>query len=539
MLQKTSHLAYSEQASRSTLLPNRQTTSEQFFSPARKPAFPLARKEQMMSYPGELLDLDHQTISLRTQLRLNYETYAWLRYLTWTGLALAGALLLILPGGFPPRAFLQLWQTLPLLGRLLHLHGLSAFFSLILLAAQALTWFVLWGLWGYVCNSLARYTWRLHRAQNFLASAWLPSLTREKPANGAPGEANARAAYPRAQEASSYEREMHPPMNDGMQRVQGALLHAQRVSPSANGAPAPAPGVSAAPDAQSRQFAQPTMPLTRPRIHSTSGEISSGWPFSAASSAPGVAWDAGLKRKGRPNEDSVLTLRGTCNVAEKLQPFELHIVADGMGGHANGRLASHLAIRSMLETVVPGLVACTSLESEGIIDVLIDGVHWANQVIYQYGQEQKTDLGTTITSVLLLNETAYIINVGDSRTYVYRSGAGLTQITRDHSLVARLVETGAISPDEIYTHPDRNKVYRGLGDKMDVTVDWFVLPVQAGDLILLCSDGLWEMVRDAQIAEILRTYASSPALASNTLLRAALQAGGSDNVGLLVVKVQP
>ncbi|HEY1348665.1 MAG TPA: protein phosphatase 2C domain-containing protein [Ktedonobacteraceae bacterium] len=504
MVQKTSGLAYSEQAGRSTLLPDRQMDRGGLFASARNSlAASLARPEPL---PGELLDLDHQTISLRTQLRLCYETYAWLRYLTWTGLALAGVLLLILPGGFPSRAFLQLWQTLPLLGRLVSLHGASALFSLALLAAQALTWFVLWGLWAFVCNSLARYTWHLQRAQNLLANAWLPSATREKPVNGAP--TNTAGALPTA--------------------VAPGLPAAQVSRPAA-----PAPD-------QVRQFAQPSISLARPRTPPSPGEISFHWPSASgsASSAPGVAWDVGLKRRGRPNEDSILTLRGTCNVAEKLLPFELHIVADGMGGHANGRLASHLAIRGMLETVVPGLVSCTNIEGEGVIDILIDGVHWANQVIYQYGQEQQTDLGTTITAVLLLGETAYIINVGDSRTYVYRPGAGLTQITRDHSLVARLVETGAISPDEVYTHPDRNKVYRGLGDKMDVTVDWFILPVQNGDLVLLCSDGLWEMVRDPQIAEILQAYASAPTLASNTLLRAALQAGGSDNVGLLVAKVQ-
>jgi serine/threonine protein phosphatase PrpC len=508
MLPKTSGLAYSERAGRSALLPNGQVGSEQFFAPARKNSLADSRahKEQLVSYPGELLDLDHQTISLRTQLRLSYETYTWLRYLTWTGLALTGVLLLILPGGFPSSAFLQLWQTLPLLGRLINLHGAFALFSLALLAAQALTWFVLWGLWAFIGSKLARYTWHLHRTQNFLATAWLPSATREKPAHEAPV---GRAGTPTTATANS---------------SSAAPLREAPVSLS---------------DVQLRQFAQPTMPLTRPRTHPSPGELPLNWPSGSASSSPGVVWDVGLKRRGRPNEDSILTMRGTCNVAEKLQPFELHIVADGMGGHTNGRLASHLAIRSMLETVIPGLLACTNVESEGVIDILIDGVHWANQVIYQYGQDQQTDLGTTITAVLLLGETAYIINVGDSRTYVYRPGAGLTQITRDHSLVARLVETGAITPDEVYTHPDRNKVYRGLGDKMDVTVDWFILPVQAGDLVLLCSDGLWEMVRDPQIAEILQTYASSPTLASTTLLRAALQAGGSDNVGLLLVKVQP
>ena len=293
-----------------------------------------------------------------------------------------------------------------------------------------------------------------------------------------------------------------------------------------------------------RQFAHPTMPLVRPRAMSVQSDpftsASRGdWPSLALASEPGVAWDVGLTRKSKPNEDSVLTLRGSCNFADRLLPFELHIVADGMGGHAHGRLASHLAIKGMLETVIPGLVTDKTLESEQIVDVLIDGAHWANQVIYQYGREHEADMGTTITAVLLLDEIAYIINVGDSRTYIYRSDAGLTQITRDHSLVARMVETGAITPDEVYTHPERNKVYRGLGDKTDVTVDWFILPVQVGDLLLLCSDGLWEMVRDPRITEILATYASAPVLASNTLLRAALQAGGKDNVSLLVVRVQP
>lgn len=509
MLQKTP-LSYSEQASRSFAY------ADQRISSAERPD----RLERQISYPGELLELDHRTISLRTQLRLSYETYAWLRYLTWTGLALLGLLLLILPG-FPPRSLIQFLQMLPLAGSLMSMHGAAALFSLAMLAAQALTWLVLWGLWAALCHSLARYTWNFRRAQSFLASAWQPSFVQNKHTE------RSDAAAP----ASEIHAKSPAPFTEPERSVNGARGGAtQEMQRSAS------PVFDAA--TQPRQFVPASVPLTRPRVPSSSGESFSGWFSGFASSASGVAWDVGITRRGRPNEDSILTLRGTCNVAESLQPFELHIVADGMGGHANGRLASRLAIRSMLETVVPGLISSASLESEGLIDIMIDGVHWSNQVIHQYGQEQHTDLGTTITSVLLVDETAYIINVGDSRTYIYRPGVGLTQITRDHSLVARLVETGAITPDEVYTHPDRNKVYRGLGDKMDVTVDWFILPVQSGDLLLLCSDGLWEMVRDPQIAEILQAYASSPVLASNTLLRAALQAGGNDNVSLLIARVQ-
>lgn len=555
-------------------------------------------KTRSAPYAGEIPEIEPATISLRTQLRLSYETYAWLRYLSLGGLALAGLLLILLPGGFPPPVFAALWQDLPLAGHLLALHGPAAFLALLALLVQALTWLVLWGLYLHVGRILILSTWRLHHTQAILASGWQSSASFYVEAKGqavhnpspaaslnASGGPSRHPAAPgnaavRPQELSNAARRVgipyastHTPASQGyrpdllpvhtqsVQRHPPAFTHtqpaqAQRPGNTPRTNAQFTPPVAARTASSPRQFVQPTMPLNRPRMAPVQGDPSTSsahapstqsnsftsapradWPALAVSSEPGIAWDVGLTRKDRPNEDSVLTLRGACNFADRLLPFELHIVADGMGGHAHGRLASHLAIKGMLETVIPGLMACKTLDSEQIVDVLIDGVHWANQVIYQYGREHEADMGTTITAVLLLDELAYVINVGDSRTYIYRPDAGLTQITRDHSLVARLVETGAITPDAIYTHPERNKVYRGLGDKTDVTVDWFILPVQVGDLLLLCSDGLWEMVRDPHITEILATFASAPVLASNALLRAALQAGGKDNVSLLVVRV--
>lgn len=473
-------------------------------------------KTPPLSYPGELPDLGHSTISLRTQLRLNYETYPWLRYLTWMGLFMLGVLLFFLPGGFPPSAFVQLWQTVPQTGHLMALHGAAALLSLGALLAQALTWFLLWAFFIVTCQSLARYTWRLARSRTFMANAWQPSASLE--------------------EARAQKQSEAGPSVEAEQTTNLAALSQARAPETT--APLP-PTRQINTDPLPPSTSSSNGPLIRPQLSSLGSDTFTGWSPLSASGSTGVAWDTGITRRGRPNEDSVLTLRGTCNFGDRLLPFELHMVADGMGGHAHGRLASHLAIRGMLETVVPGLVACNAVGGEQIVDILVDGAHWANQVIYQYGKEQGAEMGTTLTAMLLLDETAYIINVGDSRTYVYRQGSGLTQITRDHSLVARLVETGAIAPDDVYTHPERNKVYRGLGDKTDVTVDWFILPVQPGDLFLLCSDGLWEMVRDPKIAEIMQMYASAPALASHALLRAALQAGGSDNIGLLVVRVQP
>ncbi len=576
----------------------------------------MPQKIRSAPYAGELPEIEHATISLRAQLRLSYETYAWLRYLSLAVLLLTGVLLILVPGGFPPPVFASLWHDLSVAGHLLVLHGLAAFVSLLALFVQALTWLVLWGLYLHVGRILILSTWRLYHTQTVLASGWRPyidttgqaehdpSTTPLRTRAGDPTQYPARlgntaANSQRMADASQrlgmpqkpahplaapqrYRPALVPTQTQPVQEHTPALRQTQvtqQHEPRREGAQSPsavltrpAPGVEVATASSPRQFVHPTVPLIRPRAtpaqndpttstpHATATQNNASastlraaslqsdpftstprgdWPALALTSEPGVAWDVGLTRKGRPNEDSVLTLRGACNFADRLLPFELHIVADGMGGHAHGRLASHLAIKGMLETVIPGLVSSKTLESEQIVDVLIDGVHWANQVIYEYGREREEDMGTTITAVLLLDELAYIINVGDSRTYVYRPDAGLTQITRDHSLVARLVETGAIPPDAIYTHPERNKVYRGLGDQTDVTVDWFILPVQVGDLLLLCSDGLWEMVRDPRITEILATYASAPVLASNALLRAALQAGGKDNVSLLVVRVLP
>ena len=247
----------------------------------------------------------------------------------------------------------------------------------------------------------------------------------------------------------------------------------------------------------------------------------------------GVGWDPGILRRDDPNEDSVLVQQGMCSYKGRIVPFGLFCVADGMGGHADGREASRIAIERMMQTVMQNIFMGSDLSEEFLTDMLVGGVEWANLAIYYHAQSVRKDMGTTITSVLVVDTKAYIVNVGDSRTYLYREGEELFQITRDHSLVATLVEEGQITADEVYTHPDRSKIYRSLGYSETIEVDWFVVDLCPQDRLLLCSDGLWEMVRDVSIERILRSC-KQPAEASNRLVQAAIRAGGADNISAIV-----
>ncbi len=244
----------------------------------------------------------------------------------------------------------------------------------------------------------------------------------------------------------------------------------------------------------------------------------------------------GIKRKYKPNEDSVFAVRGMRNENGQAQQIGLFVVADGMGGHANGQDASRLAIQTIIDYVLPRLVHGEDTR-ETAEKLLVDSVQLANQAVHQHNMENNADMGTTVTATLVVDGTAHVANVGDSRTYLYRASDGLTKVTRDHSVVASLVDAGIIKPDDIYTHPKRNQIYRSLGEKPFVEVDPFTVKLQPGDKLLLCSDGLWDMVRDPEIQHVLETPTPDSQQIGNNLISAALNGGGEDNVSVIVVNV--
>ncbi len=246
--------------------------------------------------------------------------------------------------------------------------------------------------------------------------------------------------------------------------------------------------------------------------------------------------DPGIKRKYKPNEDSLFAVKGVRSLNGQMQQVGLFVVADGMGGHANGQDASRLAIQTIIDYMLPRLVHVEET-SETPEKLLVDSVQQANQAVHEHNVKNGADMGTTVTATLIIDTTAHVANVGDSRTYLYRTSNGLSKVTRDHSVVASLVDAGIIKPDDIYTHPKRNQIYRSLGEKPFVEVDPFDVQLQAGDKMLLCSDGLWDMVRDPEIQRVLEVPITDPQQLGDNLIKAAHAGGGEDNISVIVVNV--
>jgi serine/threonine protein phosphatase PrpC len=257
--------------------------------------------------------------------------------------------------------------------------------------------------------------------------------------------------------------------------------------------------------------------------------------------------DAGNVRRSDPNEDSALVLE-LQRIHESLAtPSGVYIVADGMGGHANGQGASRMTINIIAERMVRELLAAPlsaekagetppDMDEDSLVALLQGAVEDANTALCQMNQREKSDMGSTITGFMVVGDHAYILNVGDSRTYMLRDGK-LYQLTNDHSLVGQLVASGLIEPDEVYTHPQRSQIYRSLGDKLNVQIDIFKQQIHPGDILLSCCDGLWEMVRDPQITDIL-VNAPDPQTACARLIEAANANGGEDNITVVLVYVR-
>lgn len=223
------------------------------------------------------------------------------------------------------------------------------------------------------------------------------------------------------------------------------------------------------------------------------------------------------------NEDSLL-----------VREPHLFAVADGMGGYSAGEVAS----RETLKAFEAATYELRHGKVDSPVDVLLEAFNKAN--IHTYRMAQKNNayngMGTTLTALYLPGDnTAYAAHVGDSRLYLYRDNT-LTQITKDHSYVADLLEKGKITDTEAFNHPKRNMLLQALGVELELHTDIVHFALEQGDILLLCSDGLSDMLRDVEIADVLQTTDFENAAAN--LMEQSLDNGGKDNISLIMIAVE-
>lgn len=248
--------------------------------------------------------------------------------------------------------------------------------------------------------------------------------------------------------------------------------------------------------------------------------------------------------------------------ASEGNPMGLFIVCDGMGGHMGGEVASHWAVEAIkveladlfcqkdpratvrlseaeIKAIVEGTDSTRMSPGIRVESQIRNAIQKANQVVMDYSEkrpEKAAEAGATLTMAVVIGRRTIIANVGDSRTYLLRDHK-LRQISQDHSLVASLVASGQIKPEDVFSHPQRNMIYRSLGQKRQLQIDTFGEVLEPGDYLLLCSDGLWEMVHDEDLMVRLIESANSLDNACKKLVDAANKAGGEDNISVVLVHV--
>jgi len=244
--------------------------------------------------------------------------------------------------------------------------------------------------------------------------------------------------------------------------------------------------------------------------------------------------DVGKKRKG--NEDSLFL-----NPEQKL-----YVVADGMGGHAAGEVASRVAVDAINEfvTLTGGNEEITwpfglddTISYEG--NRLKTAIRQANRRVLEATREsaEYEGMATTVAAVLVDGDVANLAHVGDSRIYLW-SGERIVLLTSDHSWVNEQIQSGVISPEQARSHPLRNVVTRALGGRADLVVDVQSRPMASGEILLLCSDGLTTMIADDEIARLLGEAQGDLARAATSLVAEANERGGEDNITVVLLKFE-
>jgi protein phosphatase len=273
-------------------------------------------------------------------------------------------------------------------------------------------------------------------------------------------------------------------------------------------------------------------PVARPGWVEAGPELGQGRLDIGSRTSPGVV-------RAR-NEDSFLVVQATWSHADQRQEMAVVIVADGVGGHQAGERASGLVIRTMGKTLAPLLVeAVGGSWADGVLPKAIDAAFSeANRVVYETAKADAgcQGMGATTVAVVIVNDEAHIGLVGDCRVY-HQRGSRLTQVTRDQTLVNRLVELGQLTPEEAANHPRRNEVTQAIGQhKTVVPVHSTTLKLRAGDWMIVACDGLPAHVEDRLLQETIGQWTASAAALAERLVEMANQRGGSDNCTVVAIR---
>jgi serine/threonine protein phosphatase PrpC len=276
-----------------------------------------------------------------------------------------------------------------------------------------------------------------------------------------------------------------------------------------------------------------TAPLTDEQIQSIAAEQHPRFELQQLIAATGQS----VGRQRELNEDSLLSLTSTLAGNSGDVPFGLYIVADGMGGHEYGEVASNIAVRAIAGHILKKFHSYlfeiqSEPPEESIQEIMTFGVKQAQRII----QQEAPGSGTTLTAALVFGQQITIAHVGDSRAYTIYQDGRMEVVTRDHSLVRRLEELGQLTAEEAAVHPQRNVLYRALGQGEVLEPDIFTLPFPTQGYLMICSDGLWGVVPDEDMYKII---SDSPNLerACQNLVNAANAAGGPDNISVILVQM--
>lgn len=248
----------------------------------------------------------------------------------------------------------------------------------------------------------------------------------------------------------------------------------------------------------------------------------------------GIASDVGMVREN--NEDACFGLQWHSITVDNRPDFGFFVVADGMGGHLDGEKAAGIAVQTlaaeMLDKIyVPLLRNFSPDDSPTILEALVKASERANLAVIK----QVPGGGTTLSAVAIVGNLAYLVHVGDSRVYLV-DGESIEQLTTDHTLVQRLLEMKELTLEEAESYPQKNVLYRAIGQNDQLKIERLVRIMPPAAQILICTDGLWDMIEDEMIQQVI-LEAGSPQDACDSLVKLANQRGGTDNISVIVLKV--